>query len=259
MNIPTPINDKLAPMTPISLDEMSHIRLMDRLDTKYVANASLLPRILDMMQDKFKVQTIDGVRVADYATQYFDTDPLDFFTMHQNGKLNRQKIRIRTYVDSKLSFLEIKNKNNKGRTSKKRVKTASSHVSTMDELGEGKAFLEENSMFPTSMLRPVLENSFYRMTFVNKKETERITIDFDLSFKNYQTGIDREFDNLVVLELKQDGRERSDFRHILHQLRIQPSSFSKYCMGTVLTNPNAKYNRFKRKIRFINKFQHLSL
>jgi hypothetical protein len=246
-------------MQTITLDEMSHIRLMDRIDTKFVANAALLPQLLEMMQDRFKVQTIGENRIANYTTQYFDTESLDFFIMHQNGKLNRQKIRIRSYVDSNLSFLEIKNKNNKGRTSKIRVSVDASHVGGTDELKDGKKFLAQNAIFTPEQLLPTLENRFQRMTFVNKKATERITVDVGLAFVNLLTGETRSLDDLMVLELKQDGMQRSDFAEILQTLRVKPSSFSKYCMGTVLTSPNIKSNRFKKKIRFINKFQHLSL
>jgi hypothetical protein len=103
----------------------------------------------------------------------------------------------------------------------------------------------------------VLENNFQRMTFVNNKETERITIDVGLSFLNYSTNKERSLNDLMVLELKQDGWKRSDFAEILQQMRIKRSSFSKYCMGTVLTNPYTKYNRFKGKVQLLNKIlQH---
>jgi hypothetical protein len=240
-------------MAVITLDEMSHIRLMDRIDTKYVANVALLPKILSLMQAKFKVQIIGDKRIANYATQYFDTKALDFLKMHQNGKLNRQKIRIRSYIDSRLAFLEIKNKNNKGRTSKKRIPSPVSHVETIDGLADGLKFLDDNSLFPTTMLEPVLENNFQRMTFVNRKATERITIDTGLSFFNCVTQEKTTLNDAMILELKQDGWQRSDFAEILRELRIKRSSFSKYCIGMVLTNPGCKYNRFKRKIQLINK------
>lgn len=246
-------------MPVITLDEMSHIRLMDRIDTKYVAHVSLLPQLLDRMQTLFKVQIIDDKKIANYTTQYFDTSSWDFFTMHQNGKLKRQKIRIRSYTDSNLSFLEIKNKNNKGRTSKKRIPVSVSHVDTIDNLKEEQHFLDENSFFSSDKLLPILENNFQRMTFVNNKETERITIDVGLSFLNYSTDKKRCLDDLMVLELKQDGWKRSDFAEILQQMRIKRSSFSKYCMGMVLTNPASKYNRFKGKVQLLNKFLQLSL
>jgi hypothetical protein len=208
----------------------------------------------------FKVQIINEKRIAPYCTQYFDTPHLDMFLMHQNGKLNRQKVRIRSYIDSNLSFLEVKNKNNKGRTSKIRVPIQQSHLNSIDELDDNKQFLEKNSIFGSDKLVPVLANNFNRITLVNNRKTERITIDLDLSFTNYKTEEETSLEKLMILELKQDGWKHSDFRDILNRLRIKKISFSKYCMGTFLTNPvidtanpDIKYNRFKRKITRINK------
>jgi hypothetical protein len=254
----TPINNEgllpvLGKMQTITLNEMENIRLMDRVDSKYVAPVSLLPQLMEEMIPYFKVQINNGLSIASYCTQYLDTPDLKMFLMHQNGKLNRQKIRIRSYVDSSLSFLEVKNKNNKGRTNKKRVPVGLSHLASIRDLQDEKQFLEENALFDTNLLEPALANNFNRMTFVNNKATERITIDTDLSFRNYQTGTVKSLDNLMVIELKQDGWQHSDFRDILNRFRIKKSSFSKYCMGTVLTNNRIKYNRFKNKWTIINK------
>ena len=40
---------------------------------------------------------------------------------------------------------------------------------------------------------------------------------------------------------------------IMQQLRIKPLKVSKYCIGTALTTPEVKKNRFKAKIRMIEK------
>jgi hypothetical protein len=232
---------------------MADIRLMDRIDSKFVAPVSVLPRLLDAMIPLFRVQTIQEKRIARYLTQYFDTPALDFYLMHQNGRLNRQKIRIRSYPDSDLSFLEIKNKNNRGRISKKRIPIDRSCISSVDELREGKLFLDKYSRFASDCLVPALRNSFRRMTFVNNRVSERITMDVDLSFRNDRTGNACSLDKLTILELKQDGRKRSDFREILGSLRIKPCSFSKYCMGIFLTDTNVKSNRLKYKMAVINK------
>jgi hypothetical protein len=252
----TPINNILEKMPSITLDEMKNIHLMDRVDSKFVAPLSLLPQLLEEMAPYFKVQINNGKRIAPYCTQYFDTPDLSMFTMHQNGKLNRQKIRIRSYVDSHISFLEVKNKNNKGRTSKKRVPVDLSHIQSIEDLDTGQQFLEENAMVDSRELEPVLANEFNRITLVNNRATERITLDLNLSFLNYQTGKKKNLENLLILELKQDGLQHSDFLDILNRLRIKQSSFSKYCMGTVLTNPGVKYNRFKCKWTLINKITH---
>jgi hypothetical protein len=243
----------LDTMLPITLEEMQQIRLMDRVDAKFVASVVSLPDLLTEMSPYFKVQMTDGKRIAPYNTQYLDTPSFGMFVMHQNGKLNRQKIRIRTYVDSNLSFLEIKNKTQKGRTQKVRVPIVCPQIRAVEELNADRQFLEQHSMFDSATLAPVLSNRFHRITLVNLRQTERVTIDLNLSFTNDTTGNGTTLDKLMVLELKQDGQQHSDFRDILHRLRIKQMSFSKYCMGMTLTNPDIKYNRFKSKCIFINK------
>lgn len=247
------LDNILLKMRPITLEEMKEIRLMDRIDSKFVAPAHLLPDLLEEMVPYFMVQTKNDMRIAPYATQYLDTPDLRMFRMHQNGKLNRQKVRIRSYVDSDLSFLEIKNKNNKGRTKKVRVPVPLQSVVSVQELMSEADFLNKYSLFEPDHLIPVLSNNFNRITFVNNRKTERVTIDINLSFFNDRTGDRTSFDDIVVLELKQDGWQYSDFRRILLEKRIKPSPFSKYCMGTVMTDSYVKYNRFKGRLAKINK------
>jgi hypothetical protein len=243
----------LEKMQTITLREMENIRLMNRMDSKFVAPVSLLPQLLEDMLPLFRVQINNGICIASYCTQYLDTPDLKMYLMHQNGKLNRQKIRIRSYVDSNFSFMEVKNKNNKGRTDKKRVPVGLSHLTSIRDLKDEKQFLEENALFDTQILAPSLANHFKRTTFVNHSATERMTIDTHLSFLNYRTGNSQSLDKLMIIELKQDGRQQSDFREILNRFRIKEISFSKYCMGTVLTDSHVKYNRFKSKWAMINK------
>jgi hypothetical protein len=243
----------LGKMPAIALSEMGNIRLMDRMDSKFVAPVLLLPSLLEEMLPVFRVQANNDIRVAPYCTQYLDTPDLKMYLMHQNGKLNRQKIRIRSYVDSHLSFLEVKNKTNRRRTSKRRIPVGLSHLASIGDLKEEKQFLEENALFDTDSLAPSLANDFKRMTFVNNNATERITIDTHLSFLNYQTGNTQSLDKLMIIELKQAGRQHSEFKDILNRFRIKEISFSKYCMGTVLTNSCVKYNRFKSKLMTIDK------
>ena len=247
------IDNILKTFAPITLEQIQEIRLMDRLDYKHVAPVSILPSLLEEISSSFLVQTNNDVRISSYATQYFDTPELNCFLMHQNGKLNRQKIRIRSYADSDLAFLEVKNKNNKGRKRKIRVKINTPRIKSIAELNGEQKFLNEHSLFAPDLLMPVMENSFKRITLINRRKTERITIDTQISFLNYATNNKKTLDNVMAIELKQNGREYSDFKAVLEQLRIRPVSFSKYCTGMVMTNPDVKYNRFKKRLRRINK------
>lgn len=240
-------------MKAITLQQMQDIHLMDRIDSKFVASVSYLPALLSKMEPYFMVQINNNKLITPYTTQYLDTKNLDLYLMHQNGKLNRQKIRIRSYVESGVSFLEFKNKNNKGRTKKVRVPASHSHIHSVQDFDDEISFLKANSLFDHDNLYPSLANSFKRITLVNNRKTERITIDIDLAFENYHSGEKKILEGLMILELKQDGWQHSDFRDILLDMRIKQLPFSKYCMGIVLTNPNVKYNRFKARWSLINK------
>ena len=98
-------------------------------------------------------------------------------------------------------------------------------------------------------------NRFNRITLVNKGKTERLTIDFDIQFFNYKTQATATMDNIVVIELKRDGRVPSPIIPLLRQLRIKPSGFSKYCIGAAVTDQTLRVNRFKKRLIKIRKIK----
>ena len=231
----------------ISLEEMSKVKLMNRTDTKYLTTMSGLLKLLELAKDEYMVQSISGEVLMPYYTRYYDTSDCEMYRHHLHGKLTRKKVRVRRYVHSGIEFLEIKNKNNKGRTDKKRIST-----DALTDAGR-KEFLLQRSGYEESSLIPQIENSFTRLTLVNKRMTERLTIDSNLSFHNLVSGIDCNLDKLVIIELKRDGRAESPILSMLLDQRIKPSGFSKYCMGMALTRPTLPANRFKARLRMINK------
>ncbi len=243
------MNTLLEGFAPISLEEMSGVKLMNRTDTKFVTTTERLRLLLQMAQQDYYIQEIDGQRNLEYDTTYFDTTQFDMYCQHQWNHTNRQKIRFRTYCISGLQFMEVKTKNNHGRTKKKRIE-----VSDMDVLEQEKTdFLAKHLRYDADTLIPALNNHFARITLVNKGKTERLTIDSGLRFNNLQSGEKMDMGNLVIVELKRDGLVYSPVLNMLKQLRIHPHGFSKYCMGSALTNPSLPVNRFKRKLIEINK------
>ena len=105
----------------ITLDEMRDIRLMNRIDTKFVTTMPVLRQLLMLARDEYYVQQVDGEVVAPYYTLYYDTEDCAMYNRHEAGHLVRQKIRVRSYLHVGLNFLEVKTKNNHGRTKKKRT------------------------------------------------------------------------------------------------------------------------------------------
>lgn len=243
------MTELLKTFAPISLEQMSSVKLMNRTDTKFVTTQQRLQQLLTMALKDYYIQEIDGQRNLEYDTTYFDTRDFDMYSEHQHGHANRQKIRFRTYCISGLKFMEVKTKNNHGRTKKKRME-----VSDMDVHEAVKRnFLSQYLNYSVDTLQPVLNNHFSRITLVNKAKTERLTIDSRLSFCNLVNGTQKDMGNLVIIELKRDGRVSSPILEMLRQLHIHPHGFSKYCMGSALTNPQLPCNRFKRKLIEINK------
>ena len=242
----------------ISLDEMSSIRLMNRIDTKYLANEQQLSRLLEMARDKYMVQSINGTVESEYTTQYLDDRFNTMYLNHHNRRLPRQKVRIRTYVDTSDHYFEVKLKNNHGRTKKKRM-----HLTAADTYAQegAAAFLEDHAMLPIPLsdMMPKVANRFKRITLVNNAKTERLTIDRELSFHNSETGLDRNMDNLVVIEVKRDGNTFSPIQDLLRELRIFPCGFSKYCIGMALTTPGIKRNLFNERIKKIEKLTSICL
>lgn len=247
------VPDILANFSPITLEEMSAVKLMNRIDTKYLVCTRRLPDILYLLQSDYFVQENAGRRIAHYNTLYYDTPDAKMYVAHHDRKLTRQKLRARIYCDTGTAFCEIKNKNNKRRTKKKRIPIEMGQFGDMLASDATRNFVTEKLHYEVNTLIPQVENEFDRITLVNKGRTERLTIDSGIRFVNRHTGQRAEVPDLVIIELKQDGNVPSYFKEVLLGLRIKPKRISKYCLGTVLTNPTAKANRFKQKIRYINK------
>lgn len=233
---------------PISLAEMDDFSLMSRTDTKFTFELNKLAKILECIQPFYKCLEIKRKRFSNYKTDYFDTISYQMYTAHQNGKLNRYKVRYRQYIDSKLSFLEVKFKNNKGKTQKTRI---NSWVNFNQIKETDITFLNRFTPFAKKPLKHVLTNEFSRVTLVSKTDKERLTIDFSLSFIKNETI--KDMGNLIIAEVKQEKVNRdSKIIKALKKEGIRQTNFSKYTSGAALLNPQLKYNKFKSNMLYLN-------
>jgi hypothetical protein len=245
-------NELLSDFKPISLAEMDKVKLMDRVDSKFILPFEKLSCILTRLPSEYYVLTIKDHKVFSYQTDYFDTADLNMYSDHHNGKMNRYKLRQRAYIESDIRFLEVKFKSNKGRVIKDRIQR------TYTDHGDFEKFVKEFTPYKPEQLSIVIENRFNRFTLVDCKLQERVTIDFNLMFS------DREqhaaLNGLVIIEVKQNKNSRqSPVFKALRENRIRPESFSKYCLGVALLNRAGKSNNFKETINLINKLSHAEL
>lgn len=239
-------------MERISLEQMRSVKLMNRIDTKYVASEEGAMQLLaEAAKCGYRVQVHGGVIAARYDTRYFDTELRDMYIAHHNRQLTRQKIRTRHYEDGSATYLEVKNKNNRGRTKKKRIEIPIENLMDFAGNSESLSFIEPLARYNIKSLSPAIATRFVRITIVNPELTERITIDLDLEFTDLRSGRVGKIDGMAIIEIKQDGNIRSKAKEILNRLRVKPMRVSKYCLGTALTVKDIKKNRMKEKIRRI--------
>jgi hypothetical protein len=247
----------LTKLKPVRLATMDCVRFMNRTDTKYVFPVSKLCDLIENLNGKYKVLEIEKLKTQLYTTTYLDTKDFLFYYQHVNGQLERHKIRFRTYESTGESFLEVKTKTNKNRTIKTRLNFDIASDS-FDEISS--TFIQLHSSVDPVLLRPVLINRFTRATLISFATLERITLDFNLSFTDIETGIRIEMPYIAIAELKKEGHSASSpFNDNLKTMGIYPTSFSKYCIGSAILNDSLRKNILKPKLLKLKKIEDESI
>ncbi len=225
----------------VSLSDLDQVCLMNRTDRKYCLHITNLPSILEAILENYSILSIEGETIFDYDNTYFDTSDDQMFLNHQNGKLNRVKVRIREYVQTNDNFLEIKYKTNKGRTIKERVKRKSAEPTFSDsELN----FIENSTSYSGLRLEPKVRSYFNRFTLVDNEFTERVTVDLFPGFETQENAV--VINNLVIIEIKQSRSNKPGIIiNVLKENKIRAQGFSKYCIGRALLEEKIKKNNFK--------------
>lgn len=237
----------------VGLKELDCVRLMNRIDTKFILPIDRITDLLEIMKGHYKILEIDGSRVFDYNTIYYDTPDYLFFNQHVTDRAERSKVRHRYYLSTGTSFFEVKRKTRKNRTIKWRIAMHNSDYALDDR---SLAFLGNHLTDVSGTLSPVLHNDFSRMTFAGIGIPERVTIDTSLSFVTTE-GKRSELPYLAIAELKSEGiAARSLFSGIIKQLSFHPSGFSKYCVGNAILLDLPRKNILKPKLLLLNKLEN---
>lgn len=249
----------LAQCHSYSLSDLGGATLMNRVDTKFVVHAELVPRMIQALRSNFKVLDINGERCFEYDNTYYDTNDYQFYSKHHQGKLNRHKVRVRKYVNSDTLFLEVKHKNNKKRTDKKRIPVTEDYDTSLTRY---RSFLAEAGISPNLELQPSITCCYTRIALSCQHQQDRLTIDFNVTtdLLNNPNTEESSLGGIAIVELKQAKIDRSspvfDF---MREQGIRPASISKYCMGfsqAAKVTPTVKFNRFKKIATRVEKIQN---
>lgn len=226
----------LSNFTPLSLHELEdRAALQHRVDTKYLIPQRQLAAIFALCEKEYSILTIKNTSVFNYSTAYYDTADWQLFRQHHQGKGNRVKVRKRVYESTQESFIEVKQKTNKGKTKKHRL--------PVDSLSAAAAFVLEHAQLPIACLRESLEVRYSRITLVHREKAEKLTIDFNLMVQ--ADGRQISFDSVAIAEVKTEQGKAIFFSQLMKKIGIRATSISKYCMGAIALNPALKHNNFK--------------
>jgi VTC domain len=238
---------------PISLPALeSHAGLQARVDRKYIVDFETLERLLAELGEDYLALEIDGERLQEYDSVYFDTPALLGYRHHLQGRRKRFKCRTRLYGGT-ACFFDLKMKGKRGETVKRRL--ALPPLAHGSLTAEARAFLkrellhEYGAAAPTELL-PTLHNSFARLALTHARQPERLTIDFGLVLN--RAGRDERYrmrpDHVLIEAKSETGLGTID--RLLPRLGARPLSMcSKYCLGIALAHPALPTNPYRPLLR----------
>lgn len=228
----------LQELATVGLKDLDTAQLHDRVESKVILHGRHVGEALGRLADQYLVMEHEGVRHQHYRTDYFDDGALRSYHDHHNQKANRIKMRYRTYMNSGLTYFEIKQSIG-GRTVKNRRRSEqpSNQLSPEDAL-----FVHERTAWDPHRLFPSITVDYDRILLVKKDFSERVTIDLNVRFTSDSQQVAA--DGLAICEFKQGRLDRRSPAIVALQRR--PQMFSKYCMGLAACHPALRRNRFKK-------------
>ena len=239
------------PFAPISLEALdAKAALLERRDNKYVVRGSVLASALRAMACEFEALEIDGRRCFAYESCYFDDAGLRSYHDHRQGRRQRMKVRTRHYVDSALCFVEVKLKDKRGATVKRRMQYDPAFHGILDEAARAHVENCHHELYGRThghALEAMLRVRYLRTTLVARGGGERVTIDSCVHFDS-AAGAWTTDDCFIVEAKSRSGNGLAD--RVLRRLHQHPTNgCSKYCVGMGVTGAVDRFNRFLPAMR----------
>ncbi len=229
--------------------DLAHIndvaRLQTRRDRKYLLPIAGSVRLLELLAEDSRVLTVGDMRSFRYQSLYLDTPELSSYLAAARGRPRRWKVRVRSYVDTGGSVLEIKRRDRHGRTVKVSRGLRDGQGARLDDAG--REFIAGCSEIgdQASRLQPVLETEYRRAT-VLLGDGGRVTIDVGLSSTTID-GLNIGLHGIAIVETKTVGAPCSADR-VLWGLGHREVRVSKYCTSLAALRPELPSNRWTRAL-----------
>jgi VTC domain len=245
------VHESVSAFNAISLAGLNEkAEMLDRLDRKYVVPRHRMIMLLEGLLEQFDVLEIDGQREFSYVTTYFDDQHRSSYYNHHQGRRQRWKVRVRHYVDAGFRYLEVKTKERRSMTVKRRLKLQPCQQDLDASCMEFISSCHRQS-YDTALqveLVPVLTMAYRRITLVAKDGGERLTIDTDIQFTGNETVTGPNVEKYIIETKSARGNGLAD--RVLRSLHVQPTKHvSKYCVGMAATQQTDRRNTFLPAMR----------
>jgi hypothetical protein len=246
-----PVMPQLSQLPAVGLEELTtEAALLTRVDRKYLVPSATARKILSTFGGEARVLEMDGNRTFAYDSVYFDTPALDSYMLAARGRRRRFKIRTRTYLDSGVSFLEVKTEGAREATVKERIPYELGHREHLTD--EGLAYVNETLAAVLGDVRfgplePVLSTRYNRTTLFLPESGSRATIDSDVIWQS-PNGQPWVLDDAVVVETKSGSAPGPLDRHLWAH-GVRPCRISKFATGMAALHPELPANRWNQTLR----------
>ena len=218
--------------------------IFKRYEKKYLLSKTQYEELRKRLEgivvvDKYGKSTISNI--------YFDTPDSKIIRASLDKPVYKEKLRLRSYGTPNFDdtvFIELKKKYD-GIVYKRRVdmelKEAVSYLYNGEKENKSSQILEEINWFLNyySNIQPAMFIGYERIACYGiKDESLRITYDTNIVWRTEQLELDKGMwgnqlleDGQVLMEIKIPGAMPLWLSHILNELEIYPTSFSKYGKG----------------------------
>jgi hypothetical protein len=222
-----------------------------RVDRKYLLPESVVEALLVVDPNSWELDGVNGFSSQRYETLYFDTPELQFFHAARGKHPLRSKVRLRHYLETGNRFLEVKQRNARGETTKVRTPWSGSlRANAQFLLNSLGAFVPI-----AEALQPVALTTYERVAY-QLGDFGRMTIDRSLRF-GPNTGVSHyllgplglpsgaaQSAELAILETKSVDRSPTPIDRILWDLGYRPRSLSKYALAIASFHLEIPLNRW---------------
>jgi inorganic triphosphatase YgiF len=241
----TSLADAVEGPDAIGLDQLNaRAELQTRSTRKYVVDVGLVATMFRSVGRDLAVLEIDGARLIDYETVYFDTPDRALYLDTARRRPRRFKVRTRQYENASAAMLEIKEKNGRDATVKHRTEYPSEHRRELRP--DARAWIDSIVKFDaTDLLEPTLVTRFGRSAAISRLAEERFTFDTGLvcaTPDGSTVGLDG-----IIVECKSPGSSTSIDRWLWRH-GIRPIQLSKYCTGLASIDPSLPSNHWHRTL-----------